>query len=203
VKALYVTDRAAAGDDGLRRILTALSGAPELSVQLREKGTADRETLALARRCREWLGSAVPLYVNGRFDIAAAAGAGGVHLPADGLPLDRVRANTPRGFRVGVSAHSATEARAAIAGGADLVVLGPVFDTPSKRAFGPPLGPEALAGLPPRAEHRTDVYAIGGVAEDNLDRLEPWRDRIAGIAAVRLFQEAGDPRAVAERIARR
>jgi thiamine-phosphate pyrophosphorylase len=203
VKALYVTDRGAAGDDGLRRILTALSGAPEFSVQLREKGTADRETLRLARRCREWLGGGVPLYVNGRFDIAAAAGADGVHLPADGLPIERVRANTPRGFRVGVSAHSAAEARAAIAGGADLVVLGPIFDTPSKRAFGPPLGPEALDGLPPGAEHRADVYAIGGVAEENLDRLEPWRDRIAGIAAVRLFQEAGDPRAVAERIARR
>jgi thiamine-phosphate pyrophosphorylase len=203
VKALYVTDRAAAGDEGLRRILTALAGAPELSVQLREKGTPDRETLALARRCRGWLGGGVPLYVNGRFDIAAAAGADGVHLPADGLPLDRVRANTPRGFRVGVSAHSAAEARVAIGGGADLVVLGPIFDTPSKHAFGPPLGPEALADLPPRAEHGTDVFAIGGVAGDNLDRLEPWRDRISGIAAVRLFQEAGDPRAVAEGIARR
>ena len=82
-------------------------------------------------------------------------------------------------------------------------MLGPIFDTPSKRAFGPPLDPKALEDLPPRADHRTDVYAIGGVAEENLDRLEPYRDRIAGIAAVRLFQEARDPRAVAERIARR
>jgi thiamine-phosphate pyrophosphorylase len=203
VKALYVTDRAAAGDEGLRRILTALAGARDLTVQLREKDTPDRATLAWARRCREWLGDEVPLYVNRRFDIAAAAGASGVHLPADGLPLARVRANTPRGLRVGVSAHSATEARAAIAGGADLVVLGPIFDTPSKRAFGPPLSPEALADLPLSAEHRTDVYAIGGIAEENLDLFGPYRGRIAGVAGIRLFQDAADPRGVAERLAAR
>ncbi len=200
MKALYVTDRAAAGDEGLRRILTALAGVRDLSVQVREKDTPDRETLAWARRCRQWLGDGVPLYVNRRFDIAAAAGADGVHLPADGLPLSRVRANTPRGFRVGVSTHSAAEARSAIAGGADLVVLGPIFDTPSKRVFGPPLSPEALADLPPSAEHRTDVYAIGGIAEEHMDLLEPYRDRIAGVAGIRLFQDAADPRGVAERI---
>jgi thiamine-phosphate pyrophosphorylase len=159
--------------------------------------------LEWARRCRQLLGQEVPLYVNRRFDIAAAAGADGVHLPADGLPLARVRANTPRGFRVGVSAHSAAEARSAIAGGADLVVIGPIFETPSKLAYGPPLGPEALAGLPPRAEHRTEVYAIGGIAEENVDCLEPYRDRIDGVAAVRLFQESSDPRGAALRLARR
>lgn len=203
MKALYVTDRAAAGEERLRAVLTALAGARDLSVELREKEAPDRETLRWARRCREWLGSVVPLYVNRRFDVAIAAGADGVHLPADGLPLARVRANTPRGFRIGVSTHSAAEARAAIAGGADLVLIGPIFETPSKKAFGPPLSADALRELPAVSEHRCQVLAIGGIEEEKLDLLEPYRDRIAGVAAIRLFQEAGDPRAVAERIAAR
>ena len=152
---------------------------------------------------RQRLGPAVPLSVNRRFDIALAAGADGVHLPADGLPLLRVRAHTPRGFRIGVSTHSADEASDAIEAGAEVVVIGPVFDTPSKRAFGTPLGAAALSDLPPRASHASDVFAIGGISEANLGALEPYRDRISGVAAVRLFQEASGPRAAAERIAAR
>ena len=201
MKALYVTDRAAAGTERLREVLAALSGAPELAVQLRVKDASDRDILDLARRCREWLGAGVPLFLNRRFDLALSAGADGVQLPADGLPLRRVRAATPRGFRIGVSTHSADEARAAIADGADVVLIGPIFDTPSKRGYGAPLGPAVLAALPPAAQHASAVYAIGGVDETNLEALAPHRDRIAGVAAIRLFQEAADPRAVCDRIA--
>lgn len=201
MKVVYVTDRRAAGDTHLRETLAALSGAPGLSVQLREKDASDQDTLAWARLARETLGAALPLYVNGRFDIALSAGADGVHLPASGLPLARVRAATPRGFRIGVSTHSAAEARNAIEGGADLVLLGPVFDTPSKRAYGTPLGTRVLGELPPLAGHACEVYAIGGISLENISQLEPYRDRIAGIAGIRLFQESPDPRGVVERIA--
>jgi thiamine-phosphate pyrophosphorylase len=202
MKALYVTDRAAVGDGRFYEILQDLAEAP-VSVELRERGTEDRELLEIALEARQRLGAGVSLSVNRRFDIALAAGAGGVHLPADGLPLLRVRAHTPRGFRIGVSTHSAAEARAAIDAGAEVVVIGPVFDTPSKRAFGAPLGPAALSDLPPRDAHASEVFAIGGISEDNLSALEPYRDRISGIAAIRLFQEAASPRAVAQRIAAR
>ena len=203
MKAVYVTDRRAAGDARLRETLAALSGAASLAVQLREKDGADRDCLAWARFARETLGTAVPLYVNGRFDIALAAGADGVHLPASGLPLARVRAATPRNFRIGISTHSAAEAREAIEAGADLAFLGPIFATPSKSAYGEPLGTRALGDLPPLAEHACEVYAIGGISEENLDRLDAFRERIAGVAGIRLFQESPDPRGVAERIARR
>ena len=202
MKALYVTDRAAIGDRRFLALLGELAGTPELSVELREKEADDRSRLAWAERARTALGP-VPLYVNARFDVALAANADGVHLPADGLPLAAVRAHTPRGFRVGVSTHSAGEARSAIESGADLVVLGPIFDTPSKRRFGAPLGPDVLRDLPPRGSHGSDVFAIGGIGEDAIDALEPYRDRISGVAGVRLFQEAADPRAVAARIAAR
>jgi thiamine-phosphate pyrophosphorylase len=203
VKALYVTDRHSIGDGRFGRLLDSLAGLPGLRVQLRERGTSDRESSAWAARAREKLGTAVPLFMNRRFDLALAAAADGVHLPADGLPLARVRANTPRGFRIGVSTHSTEEAEAAIAGGADLVVIGPIFDTPSKTSYGAPLGPGVLAGLPLLAEHESEVFAIGGIDEARLAELEPYRDRISGVAAVRLFQEAGDPRFAAERIAAR
>lgn len=201
MKTLYVTDRAAIGDDRFAAILAALQGAPGLTVELREKAAADRDTLRRAESAVAALGAGVPLLVNGRLDVALAAGAAGVHLPADGLPLSRVRATSPRGFLVGVSTHSSAEATRAIESGADLVVLGPVFDSPSKRAFGPPLGTAELEALPRRGEHSADVYAIGGVGEEELEDLVVFRDRIAGVAGVRLFQESADPRAVVERIA--
>ncbi len=84
MKALYVTDRQSAGDSCLKETLAAFSGAPGLSVQLRENDAPDRECLGWARLARSILGAGVPLYVNRRFDIALAADADGVHLPASG-----------------------------------------------------------------------------------------------------------------------
>ena len=203
MKALWVTDRRAVGDAPFEELLGLLAGAPGLSVQLREKDTADRDCLGWARLARRTLGPATPLYVNRRFDIAIAAGADGVHLPASGLPLPRVRSAAPRGFRAGVSTHSAAEAERAIAEGADLIVIGPIFDTPSKRPYGPPLGPGALESLSRRSDRACQVFAIGGINRENLEALDPYGDRIDGIAAIRFFQEAGDPRAAVESIAAR
>jgi thiamine-phosphate pyrophosphorylase len=203
MKALYVTDRTAIGDQRFSALLTELAGAPELTVELREKAAGDLACLAWARLARERLGATVPLYVNRRFDVALLAQADGVHLPADGFPLSRVRAHTPRGFRIGVSTHSPEEAEAAIGAGADLVVLGPIFETPSKQPFGEPLGPAALERLPLASSHQSQVFAIGGIDEDAIAELEPHRARISGVAGIRLFQDAADPRQVAERIAAR
>ena len=201
MKAMWVTDRSACGERRFEAVLAALAGVSSLCVQLREKSLTDLENLALARRCQEALGPAVALLVNRRFDVALAAGAPGAHLPADGLPVARVRANTPRGFRIGVSAHSTEDAARAIEDGADLVVLGPIFDTPSKRAFGPPLGLAALDRLPPLKTHGAEIYAIGGIAGENLEEIARRRDRVSGPAAIRLFQDAPDPAAMAQRIA--
>lgn len=200
MKAIYVTDRASLSEGRFEEVLDALRGSPDLAVQLREKEIADGAYLKLAVRCREILRS-TPLLVNGRFDVALAAGAAGVHLPESGLPLSRVRPHTPRGFRLGVSTHSAGGAARLIEEGADVVFVGPIFQTPSKT--GRPLGPSALGELPPQASHTSDVYAIGGITEQNLEELAPYRDRIAGIAAIRLFQESDDPRGSAKRIALR
>lgn len=203
MKSLYVTERSAIGDDRFHELLSLLSGAPGLSVQLREKNGPDVGTLFWTGLALQRLGGGVPLYVNRRFDIALASGAAGVHLPSDGLPIGRVRAETPRGFRIGVSTHSPSEAVAAIEQRADLVLIGPIFDTPSKAAYGPPLTPAALGALPLREEHETEIFGIGGIEEDRLGELEPFRDRISGVAGIRIFQEAPDPAALVERLAAR
>jgi thiamine-phosphate pyrophosphorylase len=203
MKALFVTDRASCGTERLLAVLDRMRDARELTVQTREPGVTDRERLNWASVARERLGSGIPLYVNGRFDVALAAGSDGVHLPASGLPVRRVKQAVPRGFRVGVSTHSPEEVRDALGQGADLVLIGPIFDTPSKRAFGPPLGPETLAALPRLESHAAEVFAIGGIDEQNLSRLDPYRDRVTGVAGIRIFQDADDPRAVVERIAAR
>jgi thiamine-phosphate pyrophosphorylase len=203
VRLLYVTDRPAIGSDRLLAVLAALSDAAELAVSLREREASDRAVLALAGAARERLGPRVSLFLHRRLDLALAAAADGVQLPENGLSVARARAAAPRGLRIGVSTHSPAAAAAAIEGGADRVLLGPIFDTPGKRAFGPPLGAAALGELPRTREHGAEVFAIGGMEERRLDELEPWRDRISGVAAIRMVQEAPDPREVAARIAAR
>jgi thiamine monophosphate synthase len=71
----------------------------------------------------------------------------------------------------------------------------------ARAALGAPLGPDALADLPRADEHGRDVLAIGGVSEANLGDLAPWRDRITGVAGIRLFQESDDPASVVRGIA--
>jgi thiamine-phosphate pyrophosphorylase len=140
----------------------ALAGAPPgtVGVQLREKDLDGRELYRLAEAVRRVTARRGAVFlVNDRADVARAVGADGVHLPAGGLPVPEVRRVFP-GALVGVSAHAAEEVARARAQGADFAVLGPVFDTPSKRGFGPPLGLEELS----RASRLgLAVYAIGGI----------------------------------------
>ena len=156
-------------------------------VQLREKALSARTLYELAARAaRLTRGSVTRLLVNDRADVARATGCDGVQLTARSLDSRVVRRAFGPDFLVGVSAHTLREARAARDGGADFAVFGPVFDTPSKRQYGPPLGLErlreaalALAPFP--------LVAIGGIAEDNLRAV--LRAGAAGVAAIRFFAD--------------
>ena len=130
-------------------------------------------------------GSNTRLLVNDRFDIARVAGADGVHLTSRSLPSNVVRSLCGDDFLIGVSSHSLETALEARAKGADFVVFGPVFETPSKQIYGAPQGLEklrevttALRGFP--------VLAIGGVDLENAS--DCFRAGASGIAAIRLFQ---------------
>jgi thiamine-phosphate pyrophosphorylase len=131
--------------------------------------------------------------VNDRLDVALGAGADGVHLGGQSMPLQVVRQVAPHPFLLGASCHSLAEAMAAESGGADYLVLGPIFETPSKLAYGPPLGLEELRNV--ASQIGIPVLALGGIT---VERVQPCLEAGAcGIAGIRIFQ---DCRSVEERI---
>lgn len=181
----------------LARIRAAVAAGVDW-VQIREKDLPARELLALARAAvraaAEARSSKVRVIVNDRLDVALAAGAAGVHLGGESLPArDVVRwcrgGNAPANFLVGVSCHALEQACEAEDAGASYVFFGPVFDTPSKRPFGPPQGVSKLAEVCRAVQ--IPVIAIGGINGEN--GAECLRAGAAGVAAIRLFQEPSDP----------
>lgn len=151
--------------------------------QIREKNLPVRTLYDLVSRAAEITrGTSTRLLVNDRFDVARAAGAAGVHLTESSLPARVVRDTCGEEFVIGVSTHSLESARAARDGGADFVVFGPVFETESKRDYGPPQGLEKLrevAGALPDFP----VLAIGGITIDNAEScLDVGASGFAGIS---------------------
>lgn len=156
-------------------------------VQLREKNLSARTLYELAARAaRITRGTRTRLLVNDRADIARAALCDGVQLTARSLMASVVRRAFGPDFIVGVSTHALREAREARDRGADFAVFGPVFDTPSKRAYGPPLGLDALREAA-RALAPFPLVAVGGINEANAGEVLHAGAR--GVAAIRLFAD--------------
>ena len=169
-------------------LVRAAAAARISFVQLREKSLHARTLYELAARAaRLTRPTGTRLLVNDRADIARAAGADGVHLTTRSLHASVVRRAFGRGFLVGVSTHTLAEAQDARASGADFAVFGPVFDTPSKRASGAPVGLAAL-GEAARTLASFPLLALGGVTLENS--VEVFRAGAPGIAAIRLFADA-------------
>jgi len=201
VPRLYlISDRRLAGGiagmlDTLCRIAAALPPGT-LAVQVREKDLGPRDIVALSRAAVECLAPwGVPVLVNDRFDLAKASGAAGVHLSSSGLDPAEVR-GAYDGI-VAVSTHSAAELSRLHPANVDFAAFGPIFDTPSKRPYGPPLGVEALrhavrvSGVP--------VVALGGIRLDNAGLLSG--SGAAGIATISAVLAAPDPAEAACRMA--
>jgi len=191
MKVMCITGTSTASDGDFDRFLARVApGRPDY-FEVRDRAAPDRRVADLLRRAVEALpGSRV--LANARFDLALAAGAAGVILPEAGLQTAPVRRETPRGFLIGRSTHAASAAAEALEEGADLVLLGPIFDTPSKREFGPPLAPSVLEGFPagPRGG---ELFLVGGIDRESVGRLAPVRDRFDGVAAIRAFESSADP----------
>jgi len=120
------------------------------------------------------------LLINDRVDLTMALGADGVHLRSDSLPVSVARRLLGPDRVIGVSAHSADEVVQAESEGADFAVLGPVYDTSSKLAFGPSIG------LPPIQEAsrrcRMPVFAIGGITAPRVREVR--RAGASGVAVI-------------------
>lgn len=186
---LLVTDRHACGGRDLGDVVAAACDAGLPAVQLREKDLGGRALWALAERLRAITArTGALLLVNERIDVAVAAGADGVHLGGGALAVADARALLPPGALVGVSTHAADEVAAT---DADYAVFGPVWDTPSKRAFGAPQGVARLGAAVAAA--RVPVLAIGGA---DAATAAAARDAGAhGIAVIRAILGAADPAA--------
>jgi thiamine-phosphate pyrophosphorylase len=185
-----VTDRQrTAGRPLLDVVEAALRGGVD-AVQLREKDLSGAALCTLAGRLRELTHRhGARLLINDRIDIALAVGADGVHLPVDSVAPADARRLLGRGPLIGASTHSVEQARAAAGGGADFIVCGPIFDTPSKRAFGTPLGLDGLTQIVRTVSLPT--FAIGGLTADRTPLVR--RCGAAGIAVVAAILEADDP----------
>jgi thiamine-phosphate pyrophosphorylase len=185
----YITDRRQLRSVSLAAVIRETVRAGVDIVQVREKDLTSRELITLVEEAlsatREPGMGGARVVVNDRVDVALAGGADGAHLAAHSMPVQVVRRFVPRAFVIGVSCHSLGEAMAAESGGADYLVLGPVFETPSKLGYGPPLGLEKLRNITSRI--RIPVLALGGIT---VDRIRPCLEAGAsGIAGIRIFQD--------------
>jgi len=186
---LLVTDRTQTRGRFLPEILHHAVDAGLPAIQLRERDLPTRELHRLAQEIRSITAPrAVPLIINDRVDLMLALDLPGVHLRANSLSIPTVRRLIGRDRLIGVSTHSVAEVREADRDGADYVVFGPVFDTPSKRAFGSPLGLEMLAEVCRVSD--VPVFAIGGITSESVADIR--RAGAHGVAVIGAILARGD-----------
>lgn len=170
-----------------------LLAAEPCCLQLRGKQLSlpDLCTLGHALRplCRE---HRTPFCLNDRLDVALAVGADIIHLGQGDLPLAevlRVRDLARLELRIGISAHTVEQARAAVAGGADHIGFGPIFATQTKADADPAVGLATLAEVTRAVE--VPVVAIGGITLANMDAVAAAGASAAAVIAA--VDQAPDP----------
>jgi len=169
----------------LQRVLTA--GAP--AIQLRERDLSARELVTLAREAQAVTASRrSQLLINDRIDVALALEGVGVHLRANSLPVSVARQLLGVQRLLGVSVHAIEEVLSAQSQGADYIVLGPIYETPSKQMFGPPLGIHTLEKACRLV--RIPIIGIGGVTAARAREMR--RAGAFGVAVITAVLGAAD-----------
>ena len=178
------------------RLIEQLFDAGVRMIQLRDKRLATpdlveraRQAVAIARRRAP---DEVIVVLNDRADVAAAVGAGGVHVGAEDLPVEMARGIVGPRALVGRTSHALDEARAAVLAGAVYVGIGPCFPSTTK-SFSTFAPAEFLAGVV--REIALPAFAIGGVTLERLDDLLELGVRRVAVASA--ITEAADPAAAA------
>jgi thiamine-phosphate pyrophosphorylase len=192
-----VTDRTQTQGRGLLWVLEqALAGGVK-AVQLREKDLSGKELFELAEKSRALCSRyRAGLFINDRVDVALAVNAAGVQLGKTSIPVETARALLGPQKSIGYSAHSLAEARQAERSGADFILFGPVYRTPSKASYGAPQGLSALKEIV--AKISLPVYAIGGIKLEHMAELR--RTGIGGVALISAIIGAADPKAASQRL---
>jgi thiamine-phosphate pyrophosphorylase len=169
----------------LQRVLTAAAPA----IQLRERDLSARELVTLALEVQAVTASRrSQLLINDRIDVALALEGVGVHLRSNSLPVSVARQVLGTQRLLGISVHAVEEAVQVESQGADYIVLGPIYETPSKQMFGPPLGIHTLE----RACRlvRLPIIGIGGVTAARAREMR--RAGAFGVAVITAVLGAAD-----------
>ncbi len=168
--------------DILRLVFEAIEGGVD-TVQLRDKESATKEFIVIARKLRALTRSkSIRFIINDRVDIAMAVNSDGVHLGQDDLSLPAARKMLGDDKIIGISTHNLIQALDAEKQGADYVAIGPIFKTTTKNA-GRPVGPEMIRTI--KEKVRLPLVAIGGLNKDNIeDAAKAGADCFAVASAV-------------------
>jgi thiamine-phosphate pyrophosphorylase len=164
------------------------------AVQLREKDLSTKELYEAAcalRRLTARYGA--KLFINDRVDIALTVEADGVHIGGGSLPIYKVRRLLGEKKLIGVSCHNQVQAITAQEMGADFITFGPVYYTPSKAAYGEPVGPAKLRQT--CSALQIPVFALGGIKLDNCAEATACGAR--GVALISAVMSAAEPREAA------
>jgi thiamine-phosphate pyrophosphorylase len=185
-----VTDRTQTRGRELAAVVGECLAAGLPAVQVREKDLGAADLAFLCRRIRGLaLDTGARLIVNDRVDVALAVGADAVQRASTSLPVKDIRALVGGRLRIGASIHALPEGLEAEVNGADWLVFGPIYDTPSKRAFGPPQGLDQLARV--AAAVRIPVIAIGGITAERVPDVK--RAGARGVAVISAILTADSP----------
>ena len=192
-----VTDRAQAGGRPLADVVEAALRGGARIVQLREKDLSGRPLTQLGDELRAVTRRhGALLLVNDRVDVALAVEADGAHLAVTSMAPEDVRPLLGPDRWLGASAHSLLQAKEAEAGGADFVVFGPVFETPSKARYGPPVGLGAFEEA--KQALTIPVLAIGGIKPENVAQVA--RAGADGFAVISAILTDPDPESATRRL---
>lgn len=177
----------------LETIEAALIGGVT-AVQLREKSGSDLQILKSAEQVNELCRDhGAAFYLNDRTDIAFSAGADGVHLGVDDLPIPAVRRLAGPSFSIGFSPDTDTGARSAKLEGASYLGVGPVFGTGSKSDAGPAIG----LGILRRRVSVSDLPVIGIGGIDASNAASVIAAGASGVAVMSAISKAIEPRSAA------
>jgi thiamine-phosphate pyrophosphorylase len=186
---LVVTDRQQTTGRPLVSLLQRILTVAEPAIQIRERDLSARELVALVREVQAMTVShRSQLLINDRIDVAMALEGVGVHLRSNSLPVSVARRLLGAERLLGTSAHAVEEAVQGESQGADYIILGPIYETPSKQLFGPPLGIRTLekacrlVSIP--------VIGIGGVTAARAHEMR--RAGAFGVAVITAILSAAD-----------
>lgn len=190
MKLIAVTDDQMSTEDLIKTIIDITPFID--AVILREKSKTDDQLIHVIQTLLDSGMDHSKIIVHGRSDIAILCGIRKVQLPGHGIPLQLAKKHFPS-LSFGKSVHSFTEAKTAVADGADWLLYGHLFETGSKDGL-PPRGTEELVHI--IQSLHVPIYAIGGIKPKHIAQLEQLD--LTGIAVMSSIFKNETPALVAK-----